>query len=154
SQNFDGVISPGLPAGWTVAQTGGGTAWVTSGTLSDTAPRAAFAAEPITAGSCELVSPPISLRADAAQVSFKNNFNTEPNTSDATAAYDGGVLEISIAGGSYNDIVAAGGSFVSGGYTRTIRTTENPLNGRATWAGASGGFISTVAKLPRSAAGQ
>jgi hypothetical protein len=87
-------------------------------------------------------------------LSFKNNFNTEPIPTDATGAYDGGVLAISIAGGSFSDITAVGGSFVSGGYTRTIRTTENPLNGRAAWAGASGGFTNTVVKLPASAAGQ
>ncbi len=36
--------------------------------------------------------------------------------------YDGMVLEISIAGGAFQDILAAGGSFVSGGYNSTIAT--------------------------------
>jgi conserved repeat domain len=73
-------------------------------------------------------------------------------------AYDGGVLEISIGGGPFTDILAAGGSFASGGYTRTIGPTDplaqNPLDGRQAWAGISGGFISTVANLPAAAAGQ
>src|SRR6267154_1911193 len=37
---------------------------------------------------------------------------------------DGGVLEIKIGGGSYTDIVAAGGSFVSGGYNATLISTN------------------------------
>ena len=70
-------------------------------------------------------------------MTFRNNFNTETDPSDRSIAYDGGVLEIRIGAGQFMDILAAGGAFVSGGYDRTIAptNTDNPLAGRAVWAG-------------------
>ena len=42
--------------------------------------------------------------------------------------FDGGVLEISINGGAYQDIITAGGSFAAGGYTGVISTSfGNPI---------------------------
>ncbi|MBL0129938.1 MAG: hypothetical protein IPP43_01460 [Chitinophagaceae bacterium] len=41
-------------------------------------------------------------------------------TTASKADLDGGVLEISINGGAYQDILAAGGSFVAGGYSGDI----------------------------------
>jgi hypothetical protein len=65
------------------------------------------------------------------------------------------VLEIAFNSGAFNDIIAAGGSFVSGGYNEVISTRFNsPIAGRDAWAGDSGGFVSTVVNLPSSAAGQ
>jgi hypothetical protein len=65
------------------------------------------------------------------------------------------VLEIQIGNGSFTDILAAGGSFASGGYTRTISSQfGNSLAGRQAWSGNSGGFITTVVNLPAAAAGQ
>lgn len=152
SENFDGVTVPGLPAGWTTAQTGGGNPWITSTALSDTAANAAFAFEPTNAGSCELVSPAINITSTSAQLVFRNWYNTEVGPDKV--AYDGGVLEISIGGGAFRDIIGAGGSFVSGAYTATINTKENPLNGRQAWSGLSGGFLTTTVNLPATLAGQ
>jgi hypothetical protein len=60
--------------------------------------------------------------------------------------FDGGVLEISFDDGlTFQDIVAAGGTFVRGGYNGTISTCcGNPLAGRQAWTGNSGGFIDTT----------
>jgi uncharacterized repeat protein (TIGR01451 family) len=154
AENFDTVAAPAVPTGWTVQRTGGGNNWVTSTSLRDSAPNSAFAFEPTNAGSCELISPVINVGSAETQLAFRNSYNTEVFPDNATLAYDGGVLEISIAGGGFTDILAAGGAFVSGGYTRTIQTAENPLNGRSVWAGISGGFVSTVVSLPAAAAGQ
>ena len=53
------------------------------------------------------------------------------------------------------DIVAAGGSFVSGGYNTTLSGDYgNPLAGQQAWSGNSGGFTTTVVNLPAAAAGQ
>jgi len=71
-----------------------------------------------------------------------------------TLAFDGAMLEISVAGGAFQDIVAAGGTFVTGGYTRTISALyQNPLGNRACWSGDSFGFMTTTVTLP-AAAGQ
>ena len=65
------------------------------------------------------------------------------------------VLEIAIAGGSFTDIVTAGGSFVTGGYNATISTAfQSPIAGRMAWSGSSGGYITSTVSLPASASGQ
>ena len=88
----------------------------------------------------------------------RNNYDLESlpmESSSPSSGYDGGVLEIQIDNGGFMDILAAGGSFASGGYDTTIdpSDTDNPLVGRQVWSGNSGGFISTVVNLPANAAG-
>jgi len=154
TQNFDSVTAPTLPAGWTTHQSNGGSNWVTSTSVRDTFPNAVFAAEPTNPCITELTSPPIPIGSATAQLAFKNSFNTETDPA-ANTAYDGGVLEISINGGAFADILAAGGSFASGGYTRTIQALDNALpNGRSCWGGGSAGFISTIVNMPAAAVGQ
>jgi hypothetical protein len=80
-------------------------------------------------------------------LSFKNSYNTEAN-------FDGGVLEISINGGPFVDIIAAGGSFLEGGYSGLIGVTDSVLTGRQAWTGNSGGFITTTVILPPASYGQ
>ena len=50
-------------------------------------------------------------------MTFRQNFDLEEQNADT--AYDAGVLEISINGGAFTDIITAGGTFVSGGYNHT-----------------------------------
>ncbi|HXD01154.1 MAG TPA: immunoglobulin domain-containing protein, partial [Verrucomicrobiae bacterium] len=148
SQNFDGVPAPLLPSGWTTSHSGGEPAWVTSTASRDTSPNAAFAKENSSAGLTQLISPAISINLATAQVKFRQSFNTD-------TGFDGGILTISINGGAYEDIVAAGGSFATNGYTATLGDTSgNPIGGMQAWTGSSGGFITTIANLPPSAAGQ
>lgn len=54
--------------------------------------------------------------------------------------WDGAVLEVSTNGGaSYVDITAAGGVFVSGGYTKIM--ANGPLAARGAWTGRSPGLV-------------
>jgi hypothetical protein len=89
-------------------------------------------------------------------VSFRHNYNFEIDPVVLSNAFDGGVLEIKIGTGPFTDILAAGGSFVTNGYNRSISATNtgNLLSGRQVWSALSGGFITTLANLPSSAAGQ
>jgi uncharacterized repeat protein (TIGR01451 family) len=148
AENFDGVTAPALPTGWTATDASGPTPlWVTSTTSPDTAPNTAFVDDPGVVSDKQLVSPPIAITTDSAQVSFRSNYDLETN-------YDGGVLEISIDGGAFADILAAGGSFVTGAYNQVISSSySNPLAGRLAWTGSSGGWVTTTANLPASAAG-
>src|SRR5206468_12920946 len=93
----------------------------------------------------------------------RNLYNLEYFTdqNDAVQAYDAMVLDISINSGAYEDIVDAGGSFVSGGYNaRVSDCCENPLAGRMAWTALSGGtldapaYITTLVNLPSAAIGQ
>ena len=148
SQNFDGVTAPALPAGWATSTSGAESAWVTSTSASDTAPNSVFSPDPASIGVNELDSPAIPLPAGQSQLTFRQNYNLE-------SGYDGGVLEIAIAGGAWTDIVTAGGTFVSGGYVAVLSSSYgNPLAGRSAWTGNSGGFITTVVNLPSAASGQ
>jgi hypothetical protein len=148
SENFDAVTAPALPAGWTTSANGAEFAWVTTASTSDTAPNAAFSPDPASVGLNELDSPIINLPAGQCQLTFRHKYDLE-------STYDGGVLEISIAGGAWTDILVAGGSFLSGGYVTSLSTFySSPLAGRSAWTGTTGGFITTAVNLPPVASGQ
>ncbi len=151
SENFDSVVAPALPAGWTTATSGGPLpVWVTSAG-GDTTPNALFSPDPNGAGAGyinEIATPPFPVNTSSTTLRFRNSYVLEDT-------YDGGVLEISIGGGPFQDILAAGGVFVTGGYTDTIDDGFfNPLANRAAWSGNSGGFLTTEVELPAAAAGQ
>jgi len=145
TQNFDTVTPPALPAGWTATNASGDLPlWVTSNVTPDTPPNCAFVDDPPTVSDKRLDTPPIILTTNQARLTFRNNYNLENN-------FDGGVLEISINGGPFQDILAAGGSFVTGGYNGTVSTCcSNPIGGRQAWTGNSGGYITTTVNLPGS----
>jgi hypothetical protein len=148
TENFDQVTAPALPPGWS-----GDVNWVTSTTAPHTGPNDAFVDDPGFTSDRFLDSPNLTISSAAAQISFRNYFNLEPG-------YDGGVLEISspnINGGAFTDVTdpAAGGSFVSGGYNRTIDpSTFSPIAGRQAWSGNSGGYLNTVVRLGPNVDGQ
>ena len=160
SQNFDAVVPPALPAGWTTAFTGADTAWVTSATNPSSAPNDAFTTNGSDIGDAVLDTPTINVPATGAQLTFKNLFNMEASATP-TLGYDGMVLEISINGGAFVDITTGGNAFVAGGYTRTISTSfSNPIGGRMAWSGLSGGstasptYITSTINMPAAANGQ
>src|SRR6185436_3298914 len=124
---------PLLPAGWTTARSSvaANTAalWVTNSTLRDTLPNSAFGAGATVASDPTLTSPVIAVPNApgvgghaGVQLEFKLLYNTE-------FAFDGGVLEISINGGAFQEITAAGGSFLEGGYKGTIGVTDSIFTG-------------------------
>ncbi|HZI31019.1 MAG TPA: immunoglobulin-like domain-containing protein, partial [Candidatus Binatia bacterium] len=157
SENFDGVASPALPAGWFTTNVSGTAAnWSTTTASYYSAPDSAFLAEPASLGQNALVSASFKVTTTSAQLSFRQNYGFEYVTRGHNSTYyDGGVLEIQIGNGAFTDLVAAGGSFVSGGYNAAITTSsDNPLGGRSAWVGSSGGWTAVTARLPASAAGQ
>ncbi len=152
SENFDEVAAPALPAGWTTSSSGVESNWATEKNTSDTAPNALFVPDVNDVGLSDAVSPVISLPAGQLQLTFQNYYNLEAG--NGGDGYDGGVLEIKIGNGAFADILAAGGSFVTGGYNSVIDTNYFcPLAGRAAWSGDSGGFVPTTVNLPAAAAG-
>jgi hypothetical protein len=153
SENFDGTNGPGLPAGWSTSASGAQSPWVAQVGTNTSAPTAAYSADATNIGINQLVSPPIVLPAGQAVLTFANNYDLE--TGAGTNGYDGGVLEIKIGTNAFTDIVTAGGSFLSGGYTSVIDNHYgNPLANRPAWSGSSGGYVPTVVTLPPAAAGQ
>jgi hypothetical protein len=157
SENFDGVMPPVLPQRCVATNVQGPPPlWVTSNSgvptpPADTLPNAAFIDDPSVISDKRLdFCCFFTFEACCAQLTFRQNFNLEPSDQDPNLGFDGGVLEISVDGGqTYQDILDAGGVFVTGGYSRTISTDRgSPIAGRRAWSGNSGGFMTTVVELP------
>ncbi|HMC97791.1 MAG TPA: hypothetical protein VKG92_09065, partial [Flavobacteriales bacterium] len=154
TQNFDGVTAPTLPAGWVTAGTGTSNPFATNGGFFTSSPNSAKALDVTSASDWHLDSPTLNVLSASATVSFRNKFDLEATSPNF---YDGAVLEISINGGAFTDIVTAGGSFTSGGYVAVITAATNALVGRNAWTGVNAGspaFITTTANLPAATAGQ
>lgn len=148
AQSFDGVAAPALPAGWTTSATNSGSPWVTTTFLRDTLPNSIFTPAPDALADAVLTSPSFAVAVTNAQLAFRHFYAFE-NT------YDGGVLELSIGAGAFQDIVTAGGVFLAQGYTDTISSGfGNTLGGRQAWSGSSAGFVTSIVRLPASATGQ
>ena len=161
SETFDGVTAPALPPGWSASFTPGpadctgagscasGTNWGTTNNGPYAGPNAAFHDDPSCVTDSNLDTPSFFAQfptfGGPLYLSFWHNYNLENG-------FDGGVLQISISGGPYIDIVTAGGSFASNGYNGTISAGfQSPIAGRPAWTGNSGGYIPTTVSMPPSA---
>jgi len=149
-ESFDNVTPPALPPGWIAGNVidPDGISWETSNSgfpmpPADSPPNAAWVKDPATLSDKHLDSPPIAIDSlTNAILMFRNYYALQD-------AFDGGVLEISIDGDAFQDILSGGGSFLQGGYNGTISTCcGNPLASRQAWTGSSGGFITTAVGLP------
>jgi hypothetical protein len=156
--NFDSVTAPALPPGWVAANNSGdATMWVTTTVGPDSLPNAAFLPDEDGISDKTLESPNVVITSSFAQLSFRNHFDTEHEPPPNEIFWDGGVLEVSINGGAFNDITdpAVGGVFLAGGYTGEIdELAGNPLAGRMAWSGDSGGYIDTIVNLGSNLVGQ
>jgi hypothetical protein len=157
TQSFDSVTAPALPSGWLTSASGVQSNWFTVSTNSDTPPNSVYSIDNTNVGVNELDSPAFFLPPGPAQLSFRHRYAFESDNNLLTNGYDGGVLELKIGSGPFVDIITNGGSFVTNGYNRKIDYRwGNPLTNRWAWSGtnAGGGFITTIVKLPATAAGQ
>lgn len=156
SEKFDGVEDPDMPAGWTTETlfTGGGSNGdgETFFTVSDfgdylSGPNSMFVENVDGDRDVALYSPPFTVTSTTAKLSFWNKYRVEDD-------WDGAVLEISIDGAPWADILTAGGSFSSGGYVVTLLAGENSsrLAGRPAWSGQN--TVTTIVNLPAAAAGK
>jgi serine protease AprX len=155
-EDFDNVTPPGLPPDWIATNAQGAPPlWVTSDSgvpmpPADTLPNAAFIDDPAVVSDKRLHSRSIFLPPAPLSLTFRHNFNLEASGEDPNLGFDGAVLELSTDGGNtFQDILAAGGTFVIGGYNRTISADRgSPIAGRQAWSGNSEGFVTTVVNLP------
>lgn len=151
-QNFDSVTAPALPAGWTSSVPSGSAAgWAVSTNSPNTAPNAIAAAPPAVVSEQRLDSPAFAIPSTAVdpELRFQHRWNTE-------GGYDGGVLEVSVDDAPYQDVLAAGGAFLAGGYTGVLSSSYgNPLGGRSAWHGANdSAYTQTRVALPASMRGK
>jgi hypothetical protein len=166
SENFDGVTPPALPPGWTAVNVidPDGILWQSSNSgdpqpPADSLPNAVWINDAGSLADKRLTSLTFTYGAGD-QLSFRQNFDIEQQ--DGTTSYDNGLLEISFDNGStFQEFVAAGGSFVTGGYNHTAISTgfQNPCMqqygpNQPNWSGVTGGFQTTTANLPAAGVGQ
>lgn len=150
--SFDDIPAPALPSGWSSSASGAGAAWVAVTDSAHTPPNAVHAPTPAASGEAVLTTPAVPVPVGGAELQFRQRFTTD-------AGQDGGVLEISIDGGAFHDLVAAGGALPTGAYTGTLDASDcpsdpNPLAGRNAWSGSQAAFKPVVATLPVAAAGR
>jgi hypothetical protein len=147
-ETFDGVTAPTLPSGWVSTSITGTNSWATSATSSQSGINNVFIPGLGAVGDTVLISPLYTAPSGTSELRFQNSFNLE-------TGFDGGVIEISIDGDGFRDIVTAGGNFTDGGYTSTLSAGfSNPIGGRQAWSGNSGGYRQTTVVLPSSAQGK
>jgi hypothetical protein len=165
-ESFDRTLSGGLPSRWSRSETRldpmqavGERQWRVSAARSFSASRSVHAVDPHYRGLNELLSPVVRINSPEARLTFRHLYKLE-STFLLNRLYDGTVLEISLDGGEWRDILTAGGTFESGGYNGLIDACcQNPLANRPGWAGRSGinetaEWVSTSVRLPASAAGR
>lgn len=130
--------------GWTHSATQGSTYWSLPTNRSHTPSHSYFASGPASANIDDLYSPLITVPAGAInlQLTFWHSHTFQSNRND------GGVLELSVDGGSWLDVTAAtsGASFAAGGYTNTLRNS-NALGARAAWVGTLSAFSQVIINL-------
>ena len=158
-QNFDYTSPPNLPSGWNTSFSSGaadctpagtcalGTNWVTSKANPAEGPISAFHDAPACVTDSVMDTPYFYLPSGffSYNAIFVHSYNLENGR-------DGAVLEISINGGRYIDIVQAGG-FVN--YNGVISTSfQSPIAGRSAWTGNSGGYVTAGISFPSIAFGQ
>jgi len=156
AEDFDGVTPPRLPNDWTATSISGGINFANSTLLPDSGTNTMFARDPTTVGGgTDLTSPFISVESTTSTVTFRNSYDTEFAANDPNLGWDGGVLEISVSGGDFQDFLAAGGSFTQNGYNRVLGGgRNNPLSNRPAWSGNSNGYVTTVARFPANTSGK
>ena len=157
-ESFDKATPPTLPAGWTATHeiNPDSIFWQTSNSgvpspPADTPPNAAWVNDPPVISDKYLDSPGVfATESNFVWLTFRHNFNLEASSGDPNLGFDGGVLEFSIDGGQTFQDILTWGSFVTGGYNRTISTDRgSPIAGRRAWSGNSEGFITTVVNMPQ-----
>jgi hypothetical protein len=159
TETFGTTGAPNLPTGWTTSAAGAQGVWTTTMTRHQSPPLAAYSFAAAQAGVNEMISPGFYVTSPEAELTFANRYDLE-TTFLRNKLYDGAVLEIKMGNAFFQDILAVGGAFISGGYDGVIESNhQNPLGGRRGWSGISGPnqtpqFVYTRVKLPPRAAGK
>ncbi len=152
-QDFDALLGSFPPSGWTRSTIAANALWERIGSVYSSSPYAAHVDAATSAGQSSLTTPSIDLgTSTSAELSFRHRYDTE-------LGFDGGVLEISINGSTFTDIIQRGGLFRAGSYDGSLGDKcliggDNPLAGRYTWSGDSGGWGTTRVVLPQDSIGQ
>ena len=147
-ENFDSNAVNVVPAGFSQSSGNSVASWRTVNSESSSSPISVRTDASSSTNSAFLQSEVPFIAQPDSELRFDHNYNIE-NT------YDGGVLELSINGGPWQEWTTVGGSYSQNGYDTAISTGfSSPIGGQQAWSGNSGGFITTIAQFPTAAANQ
>lgn len=143
-----------LPVGWSSVIDSGSDVtygWLVVGFLPYDGAFSAWAPDASSSSDSSLQTPGFAV-GRYGQLSFWHMFELQYQ-------HEGVMLEISIAGGPYQDMEAAGGKFVTGGYVGALSAAvSNPIQdqrpGQMTWTGSSAGYQQVIVNLPDAANGK
>lgn len=166
-EDLNAVLKDGTPTGaptiafqddlesgatnWTTG--GAGTAWALATTAAHSPTHSYFIDDPASVTDRQLATAAAISISAGSQLSFWHRYNTEVGSS---SLYDGGVLEWSLDGTTWYDILAGNGGaipanagrFVQGGYVGALSTGfGNPLGGRQAWSGDNAAFGNVLVDL-------
>jgi len=158
-ENFDRTPIAALPPRWSreSADLGGRSAITFAKQTSGR--KSVYLPDSSGRGLTTLISPTFFVTGANAKLSYRHYYNIE-TTFLRNRLYDGSVLEIKVGDAEWTDLLAAGGTFETGGYDGLIDSCcLNPLGGRLGWSGRSGinelpEWVTVNATLPASAAGK
>jgi hypothetical protein len=151
TENFDGVTPPALPAGWSASVASGAASTIPFATratsYASSAPNVVFVDDANDAADIQLTSPTYQATAATTTFSFKQSYTLwSPDAGPlAAGAFNGAVLEVSIAGAPFADVSASGGGTLT--YATTLDPAfDNPIApaapvSRPGWSGDSGGYV-------------
>ncbi len=153
SENFDSIITPNLPSGWTQTRiVGSSDNWITNrGAATTSIPNRLFISSALNQFTRDLTS----VETPAFTVTQANS--TFYFAKVKTLNSDGVALDIKIGNGPWQDVITAGGVFVQGEYDTVLRSNGNPLDGRGVWTDGFFGFDvnePTELRLPPNTNGQ
>lgn len=140
----DFAQSTSLPSGWISQVSGAGNPWVIDSAPGVPSGAVALSAGADSFGEAFLLSPPQQLGDSAVVLTFRHAY-------DLTSRRDGAVLEGSLDGEDWFDILESEAVVTGGGYSDRLfnfLSLGSALRGRNAWTGASSGFITTTIELP------
>ncbi len=124
--DFSDDMEGAAPNGWSHSASIGSDDWGYTNTSSHSPTHAWYTADISSKSDKYLLTPSLSI-GGAAQMTFWHRMQSEAN-------YDGGIVEISVNGGDFQDL---GAYITQNGYNDTINEyTDSVLAGRAAWAGS------------------
>ncbi len=150
SENFDGVVPPALPAGWsTVNLAATPNNWFTTTSSPASPPNAAAAADPAVNTFGRLQGPHLVVPAGAAylEITFDTRFNIVQY--DARYGADGFSLEYLLDGAGGSHFASGDASEFVNRYTHNIRRgSGNGSGDRSGWSGASFSYKKIRVRIP------
>lgn len=140
-EDFD--LASTLPDGWSQSVDGTGEDWRIVSDKDWSAPNSVFSPGVSSVGTATLTSTAFELGSAGNVLKFVLSYNLE-------GFFDGAVLEASLSGGEWFDLPTHPEVDIEiGGYTDSIFDgSPNPLSGRSSWSGNSGGFKRSEFNLP------